>query len=279
MRNFHEVLGIEPPAVRVLDIGALPEDEPRYAALIGQKNVEVVAIEPQTNEEAPWLWADGDNIRTAYITRYPGCTSLLEPDPDVIGRFSMISAEPPGGNFAVVETKPVNTEPLDRLEPGRLDLIKLDTQGSELQILWGAFETLKSALVVECEVEFLKLYKKQALFHDVASYMHERGFFLHQLRDCGGQSYRPVMVPYVYLPQSQLLYADAVFVRNHDSLDAEASYRAARILWDCYGSYDLAVHLVDKVNKADAAELLKEVRAEKTLPMTAVTMRAPQRVG
>lgn len=62
-------------------------------------------------------------------------------------------------------------------------LIKLDTQGSELDILsalgapqWG------SVLAVETEVEFLELYKGQPLFQDVHQFMMTKGFELFDIR-------------------------------------------------------------------------------------------------
>lgn len=46
-----------------------------------------------------------------------------------------------------------------------IDFIWLDTQGSELMVLKGAVNILKTVKVVWAEVEFIEAYKKQALFY------------------------------------------------------------------------------------------------------------------
>jgi hypothetical protein len=58
------------------------------------------------------------------------------------------------------------------------DFLKIDTQGSELDILRGAEQSLKAAAMVELEVEFVEVYKGQPLFHDVSQFMADRGFEL-----------------------------------------------------------------------------------------------------
>ena len=72
------------------------------------------------------------------ITRYPGCSSLYEPDPAVIDLFTSIGATLPEGNFAATETRRVQTTRLDDV-PGlpAPDYLKLDVQGSELSVLRG----------------------------------------------------------------------------------------------------------------------------------------------
>lgn len=63
------------------------------------------------------------------------------------------------------------------------DMIKLDTQGSEIDILSslssGDFEDI---LAIEIEVEFIEFYEKQPLFSDVHKFMELRGFELLDLR-------------------------------------------------------------------------------------------------
>jgi hypothetical protein len=46
---------------------------------------------------------------TFHLTRYPGCSSLLTPDPKVIDMFMTIGCVEPGGNFHVQKTEIVET--------------------------------------------------------------------------------------------------------------------------------------------------------------------------
>jgi FkbM family methyltransferase len=58
------------------------------------------------------------------------------------------------------------------------DLLKLDTQGTELAILQGAQTSLAQIGLIEVEVEFIEQYEGQPLFGTIASYMAEQGFEL-----------------------------------------------------------------------------------------------------
>ena len=65
----------------------------------------------------------------------------------------------------------------------RLDFIKLDTQGAELEILRGAGPLLDRCLGIEAEVMFMPLYEGQPVFADVDGFLRSRGFSLWRL-DC-----------------------------------------------------------------------------------------------
>jgi len=63
-----------------------------------------------------------------------------------------------------------------------IDVIKIDTQGTELDILEGAQDCLASSIfMAEVEVFFLERYKHQPLCHDIVAYMQARGFELIDL--------------------------------------------------------------------------------------------------
>ncbi len=124
----------------------------------------------------------------------------------------------------------------------RADLIKVDAQGYELEIMRHGTATVSNALVIECEVEFVPLYKDQPLFGDVQCFLRDRGFVLHKLIDCAGRPFRPFNTPSPFLPMSQVLWADAIFVRDFTRLEAlsdDELLKAAAILDVVYASYDL----------------------------------------
>jgi hypothetical protein len=65
----------------------------------------------------------------------------------------------------------------------RVDAIKIDTQGSELAILQGGADILRTVRSVEIEVEFNELYEDIPLFGEIDAYMRSQGFVLWKLRD------------------------------------------------------------------------------------------------
>jgi hypothetical protein len=187
------------------------------------------------------------------LTQYPGCFSFLEPDGDVINLFSSIGAESGTGNFAVLEKTEVETSRLDDIpEIIQPDYIKIDVQGAELMVLENAIEKLSNVLVLETEVEFIPIYKNQPLFCDIQRFMIDQGFMLHKLVDVAGRSLRPIQPTNPFQATSQVLWADAVFVRNYINLarfSDEDLIKSAVILNDVYLSYDLVYRLLSEYDK------------------------------
>jgi len=253
-----DVTGTPPPEIGILDIGALPTAQPRYQRLVDQNCARVTPVEPfekalqRLSEHERDRFIDtflGDGSDAVFHeTRYPGCSSLFEPDPAVIDTFQTIGCDVPNGNFKVEDRRPVKTMRLDDFpSPPHADLISIDTQGSELRILENGRNVLSKALVVECEVEFLRLYKDQPLFGHIQSMLDAEGFVLHKLVDLVGRPVRGWDVTPPLQPVSQMLWADAIFLRDFNRLDLfndEELLKAATILNDVYLSYDMVFLLL-----------------------------------
>ena len=138
-----DVTGHPAPEISILDIGAMPTGRERYAPLVDQGCARVIGVEPNpaslaelTEEERirfiPHFLGDGKKA-VFRDTRYPGCSSFLEPDATVINLFESIGADPQAGNFHVISEKEVNTIQLDDLvELPRIDLLTIDTQGTSV---------------------------------------------------------------------------------------------------------------------------------------------------
>lgn len=82
-------------------------------------------------------------------------------------------------------------------------LLKIDTQGYELEVLKGAEETVSAAGAIQTEMSFQPLYGGQPLFDEVYAYLARRGFTVFDI------------VPGFSDPRSgRLLQADGIFVRD-----------------------------------------------------------------
>jgi FkbM family methyltransferase len=258
--RFQDIIEHPVPEISVVDIGAALEGEQRYRNLVADGLAVVTGFEPN-REQFARLQEQGGRQRylpiclgnggpaTLNITAWPGCSSLLQPDPNVIDLFQTISvyADDPETNFRVLRSEEVKTVRLDDVEDLHVDFIKLDTQGSELEILRHGTRKLRDTVVIECEVEFIPLYHSQPLFGDIQVFLRDQGFVLHKLIDCAGRPFRPLLPPNPCLPMSQLLWADAIFVRDFSRLETygdEALLKAAAVLDTVYASYDLAALLL-----------------------------------
>jgi FkbM family methyltransferase len=116
---------------------------------------------------------------TLHLTREPACSSLYPPDLEAMRLRPELSLIEPVG------TARVRLTTLDRwaADAGveRIDVLKLDTQGSELDILKGARRMLATIRTIEVEVEFNPIYRNQPLFGDVDRFLRRRGFVLWRL--------------------------------------------------------------------------------------------------
>jgi len=152
-----------------------------------------------------------------------------------------------GRHFAVEERATVDITSLDMVYSKEAmalpDFLKIDTQGSELGILQGAKTVLKSACLVEAEVEFVEIYEGQPLFHDVARFMAQNGFELLYLNRVFGL--RNQVYTKKKQSRGQIVWGDALFGRREDRLGALSTNQLIKyvLLLINYGHLDFAFHL------------------------------------
>lgn len=143
------------------------------------------------------------------ITRNPGCSSLLKPNRDILEEF------PEPERFDITNTVTLNGDTLDSvLEQNRVadvDFLKIDTQGTELDILRGAERTLsKHVFGIEIEAEFVELYKGQALFADIDTFLRGKGFILF---DLNRHRWKRRNVPANMPCRGQIVFCEALYLR------------------------------------------------------------------
>lgn len=163
------ILSTSLPTLEIMDIGAMIEGEDRYDTLVSQDLGRVTGFEPNPDNldklqarqgpyrYFPFFLGDGKAAKFHHA-RWPGCSSLLEPNGDVINLFSTIGAEAGTGNFAVIETSEVETVRLDDIDELPFpDYVKIDVQGAELMVMENALKAFSEVLVLETEVEFVPI--------------------------------------------------------------------------------------------------------------------------
>jgi FkbM family methyltransferase len=82
-----------------------------------------------------------------------------------------------------------------------IDILKIDTQGFEIEVLKGASHLLKENKIkmIYCEAYFQCQYKSQPLFQDILQYLSSYNYVLQDLYD-------------PYYGDNNLLWCDAIFV-------------------------------------------------------------------
>lgn len=241
----------------VVDIGANPIDgEPPYKRMLEAGLCTVCGFEPQADALAqlecrrgplerylPFAVGDGGE-HTLHICRARGMSSLLAPDSAQLAIFNEFA------ELGEVEARVrISTRRLDDIgEIAAMDLLKIDVQGSELQVFASGREKLSRAVAIQTEVSFIALYKGQPTVGAVDTTLRGLGFVPH----CFAEVKRWPIAPLVVggdprRPVRQVLEADLVYVREFsrpDAMDGERWKHLAMVAHHCYGSFDLALHAI-----------------------------------
>jgi FkbM family methyltransferase len=209
------------------------------------------------------LSSDGRELQLT-VTREPACSSIYEPLPVLYEHYPALEVIVPERAVTVPSTS--LDEYLQGRELGKPDLLKLDTQGSELDILRGSINSLSAACMIDIEVEFNPIYRGQALFGDVDVFLRARGFSLWRLPLL--VHYAPTNFPCAETPvqavstpperredanpgNGQLFWAQAHYVRTECLIADERRIaaplaRRAAVIASAYGYWDLALMVLAK---------------------------------
>lgn len=276
MINIFELISGQAPTFKIVDVGAmnLGKDSDPYDSLLQQGSVKIVGFEPVKAEcdklnkmyaperlYLPYVIGDGRK-RTFHECNYVMTSSLYEPYTELVEKFQNL-----GNLMEVVSRSSVDTHRLDDIpEVADTDYLKVDVQGAEIDVFNGATSVLREAVMVHTEIEFIPLYKDQPLFADVDQVMRRNGFLLHHFSSVMGRTFKPLINNNdINAPTSQLLWGDAVYIKNFMSLDTlipEKLLKLAILLHVIRGSYDVCAFVLQCYQKKTGDKLAdKYIRA------------------
>jgi len=247
---------VSTPALRIVDVGAMDvgEAEP-WSRLVATGAANLIGFEPNSAEceklnagaqenccYLPHALGDG-GTHTLHIGTAPMTSSLFPPDPEVMQRFhSLWELCAPVGEEVLQSVR------LDDVAEARpADFLKLDVQGAELLVLNGATDALDDTLAIQSEVNFLPIYKGQALFADVDQFLRARGFAFHTMVGVGSRPYRPLIKD--GNPNrgfAQVIWSNALYFRDPAGFPDMAAHAPDKLLkiailaHELYGAFDFA---------------------------------------
>jgi len=178
--------------------------------------------EPE-REEAKLLESQGYNVidkalyskegrERFYVTAKIGSSSLLKSSKLRTQFFRPWTSE-------IVDEYDVETTTVDDVERERnisFDYIKLDTQGSEMEILSGAKNT--KALFITTEISMMQIYEGQKTFYDIVPNLNNRGYMI---AEWSVSDYRPIdkkyRVPSRIRHRGIPLHGDIIFMPDWTS--------------------------------------------------------------
>lgn len=148
-------------------------------------------------------------------------SSTLEPEQQLPMEFGREQ------DFRVVDRLKMNVRCMNHFLPQQeitdIDFIKVDVQGTELEILQGGSQIIESKVLgVRSEVEFSSLYVNQPLFSEMELHLRAQGFYLadwlyqRHWRNTPAHEHaqynRRSQTPY---SRGRLIHSDALFLRDH----------------------------------------------------------------
>jgi FkbM family methyltransferase len=270
-----------------IDVGARGGVHP-LAAPLGP-NVAILGFEPDRDECARLL-ADS-NFSAGYArvslepvalaaapgrailheTSTPTNTSLLAPNPVFIERYMMSKWQEIGRS--TVETTTLDDVLFDKRvnEPDWGEALKIDTQGTEHDILTGARRALLERTLFVCvEVSFCQLYQEQKLFSDVELLLRECGLSFYGFDRVFNRSRKSLDKRRAWTGE-RMIQADAYFFR--DPFDPPAPGRIVdrrgRAILAAFatitGYHDFAIELAESLED-EGAQLRQAALRQAELP-------------
>jgi FkbM family methyltransferase len=241
-----------------------------------ENNIEYVPVALSSNNKGLDLHL-ADNL---------GCSSAYPPAAEVCRRHLAC------GQHREMRTIRCPSITLDEFVAKRgideIHAIKLDTQGSELDILKGAEIALKHCQLVIAEAEFNELYSGQNLFCDLDRYLRDHGFVLWRFNNLAHYSTgqigsdehvmhigsAPGSHQLIHFPNGQLFWADALYVRREATAAAtgpmsEPAALAGAALVSQWRFFDLAIEMVRKSGDHALVDQLYDALGEKFAPLPA----------
>jgi hypothetical protein len=148
------------------------------------------------------------------------------------------------------------------------EMIKVDTQGTEFEILDGARRTLRERTCFLCiEVSFCELYRGQKLFSDVEKLLRDLGFSFYGFDRVFNRS-RKALDKRDEWGRERMIQADAYFMRDPGDrpTDPRGRREVAVTAVGAFiaGYHDLALELVGAIGP-DADAFAREVRRQAAL--------------
>ncbi len=253
--------------------------EPLQKEFSALKNNQSFSNEFNKHEVFPYALHSVRGIEKLHIANKPSMSSLLEFDERVFDKHFGYCKGSEGWKKSLthVKTENINVTTLDKFAEENkiqsIDFLKLDTQGTELEILKGAENLLSKHKISVIKTEFgnFPVYKNQCLYPELDLFLKSKGF---ELVDCifypdtVYQTGKSSVNESAKLSQLPPIGAggDAVYALSSEYMDSETALKAGVILGSM-GYYSIASGILNgkgELDKSKTEELLIEIAPKKS---------------
>ena len=147
------------------------------------------------------LWSSNCKKKLYLLGKRLGSSSMYKPNKDVLNLYDFKK-----NNFSLFDvTDEIEVdcttvkESLNKLEINNLDFLKIDTQGSELEILKGLGEYLP--LMIKIEVQVVSMYEKVPYWSELLNHLYKLNYMTCEWTKIGPHLTRsPVEMDMIFVP-------------------------------------------------------------------------------
>ena len=178
-------------------------------------------------------------------------SSLYRPNFDFLKQFKNPE------RYSIKKIQTIKTDTIDNQKINNADFLKLDTQGSELDIIKGGKFFLRKCLGIEVEVEFQKIYKNQPLFGDINNILEKNGFEFVDFTEKTYWSYSNDN-----LAGSKLIFANALYLKKKNLLKAMSKKKIFTYISICllYNKISYINNVIKLLNFTEQKKINKKLK-------------------
>jgi len=147
------------------------------------------------------LWSKKEKKKLNILENRLGSSSMYEPDEELFDLHDLKKKD--YENYKVTSSVEIEcdtlTNQLKELEINKLDYLKIDTQGAELEILKGIGEY--RPLLIKVEAHFFSMYKNVPNWNKLVSFLYDLNYTLIDFKGIGNHSTRiPAEADMIFIP-------------------------------------------------------------------------------
>ena len=163
------------------------------------------------------LWSKRERKKLYILDSRLGSSSFYEPDEKFFDLHNLKEID--FDNYKVTRSVEIEcdtlTNELTKLEINKLDYLKIDTQGAELEILKGIGDY--RPLLIKIEAHFFSMYKNVPSWNKLVNFLYDLNYSLIDLKGIGNHSTRiPAEADMVFIPNFNNKIGEKLILNNRD---------------------------------------------------------------
>ncbi len=163
------------------------------------------------------LWSKKERKKLNILDNRLGSSSMYKPDEEFFDLHNLKKQD--YDNYKITRSIEVEcdtlTNQLKELEINKLDYLKIDTQGAELEILKGIGEY--RPLLIKTEAHFFSMYKNVPSWNKLVSFLYDLNYTLIDFKGIGNHSTRiPAEADMIFIPNFNNKIGKKLILDNKD---------------------------------------------------------------